>query len=237
MKTILALGADLKSRFLIGKGKEITFGPDIGDLGQAQNFEKFKKAVRRVIKKNKPDLVGCDLHPGYFSTRFANEYSSKLNRRLIQHHHAHIASVIEEHGLKKPLLGVSFDGTGLGIDGKIWGGEFLLVDKKDSTRLAHLKYQMMPGGEKVVMEPWRMVLSILKDEGMDFVSSSGPSRSSAVGQTISMTPIASLEPKEQAKWTVRFKAISAGDKRFKVVMTSDQLTRTVEETEATKFYE
>lgn len=164
-KIVLAFGADLKSRFLLARGRSFSFGPDIGDLGEAKNFEIFKKEIRKATKLSKPDVFACDLHTGYFSTRLATEYNAKP----IQHHHAHIASVIEEHGLTKPILGVSFDGTGLGTDGNIWGGEFLLVGKKGFKRLAHLSYSKMPGGDKVTHEPWRMALGILGKDAKAFL--------------------------------------------------------------------
>ena len=167
MKTILAVGADMKNRFLLAKGRNLRFGPDIGDLSDASNYEFFKKEIQRATKNIKPDIVTCDLHPGYFSTKFVKENSLKP----VQHHHAHIASVLEEHNLKKPVIGVAFDGTGLGTDGNIWGGEFLMVDKKGFKRLAHFKYMKMPGGDKVVSEPWRMVLSILGKKGIPFIKS------------------------------------------------------------------
>jgi hydrogenase maturation protein HypF len=170
-KIILALGADIKNRFVVGKGKEIHFGPEIGDLSDAANFTRFKNEINKALKKFKPDTIAYDLHPNYFSSRFAkngNELTKqRTNEQQIQHHHAHIASVIFEHNIKAPVIGVAFDGTGYGTDGNIWGGEFLLVDKKGFERLAHLKYRQMPGAEKVVYEPWRMVLSILGERGME----------------------------------------------------------------------
>jgi len=163
-KTILAIGADMKNRFLVAENKKLHFGPEIGDLGDARNYEFFKKEIGKALKKCRPGIVACDLHPGYFSTFFAKEIH--LWRKLsVQHHYAHIASVMQEHGLKGSVIGVSFDGTGYGTDGNIWGGEFLLVNKKGFERLAHLKYYMMPGGEKVILQPWRMVLSILGRNG------------------------------------------------------------------------
>ena len=154
----------MKNRFLVAENKNLRFGPEIGDLGDAGNYEFFKKEVSKAVKKYRPGIVACDLHPGYFSTLFAKEIH--LWRKLsVQHHYAHIASVMQEHGLKGPVIGVSFDGTGYGTDGNIWGGEFLLVNKKGFERLAHLKYYMMPGGEKVIRQPWRMVLSILGRKG------------------------------------------------------------------------
>ncbi len=172
-KTILALGADIKNRFLIAKGKDLRFGPDIGDLSDARNFEFFKKEVRRATRNNKPATITHDLHPGYFSTQFVKDYRTKYevrNTEYVQHHHAHIASVMQEHNLKKPVIGVSLDGTGYGGDGNSWGGEFLLVDRSAFKRIAHLKYRMMPGGDKVVYEPWRMALSILGKKAAPFLT-------------------------------------------------------------------
>ncbi|GAF74395.1 unnamed protein product, partial [marine sediment metagenome] len=150
-KKIVALGADIKNRILLAKGNTLYFGMDIGDLSDARNFGLFKKEVTRAIKKAKPDIITCDLHPNYFSSLFAKELNLRLNTydlRLIQHHHAHIASVMQEHRLRGPVIGVSFDGTGYGEDGNSWGGEFLLVEGDGFKRLAHLKYRKMPGGDK-----------------------------------------------------------------------------------------
>ncbi|UCD55770.1 MAG: carbamoyltransferase HypF [Candidatus Omnitrophota bacterium] len=163
---VLAAGADIKNRFLLAEGRNLRFGPDIGDLSNASNYELFKKEIRRATKNIRPDIITCDLHPGYFSTKFVKE-----NSRPVQHHHAHIASVIEEHDLKNPVIGVAFDGTGLGTDGNIWGGEFLVVSRRGFNRLAHFKYIKMPGGDKVAGEPWRMVLSILGRRGIPFIKS------------------------------------------------------------------
>ena len=163
-KTILALGADIKNRILLARGKSLHFGRDLGDLSESGNFEQFTKEVRRFTRGLRPDIVACDLHPNYFSSVFARDLQLKLktfNLQLIQHHHAHIASVIQEHNLHRPVIGVSFDGTGYGQDGNSWGGEFFLVSKSGFERLGYLEYQMMPGGDKVVRQPWRMALSIL----------------------------------------------------------------------------
>ena len=171
-KTILALGADIKNRFLLARGRELFFGPCLSDLSDARNYEVFAREVRKAVKRAKPDIVSCDLHPGYFSTRLAMEYkpaTGSKGLRPVQHHHAHIASVMFEHGLKGPVLGVSFDGTGYGTDGNIWGGEFLVVDRKGFKRAAHLKYWKMPGGDRAVAEPWRMALGILGEKGVSFL--------------------------------------------------------------------
>ena len=171
-KAFLALGADTKNRFLSARGKSLLFGPDLGDLNNVKNYTSFKKNIQKAVKEIGPDIVACDLHPGYFSTKLAVDNSLKLKAyslQLVQHHHAHIASVMFEHKLSRPLIGVSFDGNGFGSDGNMWGGEFLLVDRNGFRRLGHLKYFKMPGNEKSVREPWRMVLSILGKDGTDFV--------------------------------------------------------------------
>jgi len=173
-KSILALGADIKSRPLMAQGKKLYYGPEVGDLSDAQNFKLFEKGVVGLIKRvgRKPDIIASDLHPGYFSTRFGRELSDQLPKveyRLIQHHHAHIGSVLAEADINKPVIGVSFDGTGFGSDGNFWGGEFLLVKRSGFRRLAHLKYRMMPGSDKVVYEPWRMDLSIVGREAKGFI--------------------------------------------------------------------
>lgn len=171
----IALGADIKSRFLIAKGKNIYTGPSIGDLSDPRNFGEYKKEIIHCIKKikEKPHIVACDLHPGYFSTNFAkeNQYIFTRNYTLfqVQHHHAHSASVLAENRKLKRVIGVSFDGTGYGTDGNMWGGEFLLVEKKSFSRLAYFKYRMMPGGDKVVLEPWRMVVSVLGNKAEHFL--------------------------------------------------------------------
>ncbi len=182
-KNILALGADVKNKFLFASQKGLCFGPEIGDLSYAENYELFERKALKVAGKNKPFLIACDLHPDYFSTKFAEAFAftrptGGLYR--IQHHHAHIASVMLEHGLEKSVIGVSFDGTGFGADGNIWGGEFLLVGKKGFSRLAHLKYNKMPGGEKVVSEPWRMALGVLGKKAAPFIKGAGKREKEAV---------------------------------------------------------
>jgi len=182
-KIILALGADMKNRFLFTNGKRLIFGPDLGDLGDVRNFEIFKKEIGSVTKKSKPRIIAHDLHPGYFSTKLASVLCPPVRARRIisvQHHHAHIASVIYEHDLKKPLIGVSFDGTGFGADGNMWGGEFLLVEKTGFKRLAHLSYNKMPGGDKVVFEPWRMAVSVLGEKAIPFLRHANKNDKNAV---------------------------------------------------------
>ena len=168
----MCFGADIKSRFLIAGKDALSFSPALGDLREAKNYKIFKEELNKAIRNNKPNVICYDLHPGYFSHQLAKDYIKELKPKRhvpVQHHHAHIASVMFEHGLRGPVIGVSFDGAGFGLDKNIWGGEFLYVDKKGFRRLGHLKYQKMPGADKVIYQPWRMVLSILKEKGLPFL--------------------------------------------------------------------
>jgi hydrogenase maturation protein HypF len=113
------------------------------------------------------ELIVHDLHPDYASTRYAMERNGTSRMLAVQHHHAHMASCMAEHGLNEPVIGVIFDGTGLGTDGAVWGGEFLLGDYADFRRAAHLRYVPMPGGEAAIREPWRMAAAYLWDAGVD----------------------------------------------------------------------
>jgi len=108
----------------------------------------------------RPELVAHDLHPDYYSTLYALE-GSGLPAFAVQHHHAHLASCLAEHGTAEPAIGVIFDGIGYGDDGHIWGGEFLVGDFKEYQRAGHFRYQKMPGGDLATREPWRMALSYL----------------------------------------------------------------------------
>src|SRR5205823_981177 len=118
-----------------------------------------------------PEQIVHDLHPDYASTRYARERSAEArpaSRLLsVQHHHAHVASCMAEHGLVEEVIGVALDGTGLGTDGAIWGGEFLIGDYRQFRRAAHLRYVGLPGGDQAIREPWRMALAHLLDAGED----------------------------------------------------------------------
>lgn len=162
---ILALGAEQKNTFCIGKQSQALMSQYIGDLKNPETFSFFKETIDRFsdLFRFNPELVVCDLHPDYLSTGYAELLEKELNIQLVrvQHHHAHIASCMAEHGLDEDVIGISLDGTGYGTDDKIWGGEFLIAGLKDFVRFTHFDYVVMPGGDKVIREPWRMAFSYL----------------------------------------------------------------------------
>jgi hydrogenase maturation protein HypF len=157
---IIAFGAEQKNSFCIGRGNQAVMSQYIGDLKNPATYDFFNETIDRFsdLFMFKPELVVCDLHPQYLSTHYAELFEKELNIPLlrVQHHHAHIASCMAEHGLDEEVIGISLDGTGLGPDENIWGGEFFIADLKSYTRFSHFDYVPMPGGEKAVDEPWRM---------------------------------------------------------------------------------
>jgi hydrogenase maturation protein HypF len=114
-------------------------------------------------------VIAHDLHPDYATTRYARERAAELGARLVgvQHHHAHVAACMAENGLNERVIGVTFDGSGYGTDGAVWGGEFLVGDYRDVRRAAHLRLVPLPGGDRAAREPWRMALAHLLDAGED----------------------------------------------------------------------
>jgi len=159
---VLALGGDLKNTVCIVRKGRAYLSQHIGDLEHADALAFFEETIEHFqnILETRPTLVAHDLHPGYHSTAFARRLSG-VELIGVQHHHAHAASAMAEHGLEGPVIGVSLDGTGYGTDGRVWGGEFLAATLADFERLAHLAYVPMPGGERAIKEPWRMTLAYL----------------------------------------------------------------------------
>jgi hydrogenase maturation protein HypF len=166
---IFACGAELVNCFCIGKGKQAILSQHIGDLKNAETLEFFTESAERFtsIFRMQPQLLVHDLHPDYLSSRYAAESSHET--MAVQHHHAHIASCMASYGLNEKVIGISFDGVGLGTDNKIWGGEFMFCDLLDFERENHFDYTPMPGGDMATKEPWRMALSyLIKTFGEDY---------------------------------------------------------------------
>ncbi len=179
VKPILACGAHLKSTFCLGKGSHAFVSHHIGDLENYETLQSFQEGIEHFqnLFEIQPEVVAYDLHPDYLSSRYAHRLEG-VTKIGVQHHHAHIASGMAEHGLESgAVIGVAFDGTGYGTDDTIWGGEFLVADYRDFLRAAHLEYVPLPGGEAAIREPWRSAAACLtlaygKDMealGIDFV--------------------------------------------------------------------
>lgn len=161
---VLGCGADLKNTFTITKGRFAIPGQHIGDMENYETLSFFEESLRNIkqIYRAEPVAIAHDLHPNYLSTQWSLKQGKKgIMTYGIQHHYAHIASVMAERNLKNKVIGVAFDGTGYGIDGCLWGGEFLVVDLMGFERPLHLKYMPLPGGERAVREPWRMAVSYI----------------------------------------------------------------------------
>ena len=171
---LLAVGGHLKNVFALARGRFAYQSQHLGDLENLTGLEFFKESLAHLMRtfEIEPLTVVHDLHPGYLSTSWAKEWASERGLELIsvQHHHAHIAACMAEHGLVGPVIGLALDGTGYGTDGRIWGGEVLLAGLESFERFAHLDYVSMPGGEKAIREPWRMALGSLQAAGFDAVS-------------------------------------------------------------------
>ncbi|MEI6084276.1 MAG: carbamoyltransferase HypF [Verrucomicrobiota bacterium] len=164
---IIAVGGELKSAFCLARDGNAFLSQHIGDLKDFKTYNYFASEIAewRRLMHVEPTVVAHDLHPRYLSTRFAKEFvaSTKIG---VQHHHAHIVSVMAEHDLHDFVIGVALDGTGYGTDGTIWGGEVLVADRADFERVAHFKQYALPGGDKSVEEPWRMAASVMEAEGL-----------------------------------------------------------------------
>lgn len=162
---LLACGAELKNTFCLVKGDKLFKSEDNGNLENLDNFLQYERGIGAALKRLniKPRLVCCDLHPEYLSTKFGKELAKRnqVGLELIQHHHAHVVSCMFEHKESGRAIGVAFDGTGFGPDGNLWGAEFLIFDDKNFRRKAHLRYIPLAGGNKPILEPWRLAATWL----------------------------------------------------------------------------
>ncbi|MEW5744671.1 MAG: carbamoyltransferase HypF [Nitrospirota bacterium] len=165
---VLACGADLKNTFCLTKGTKAIVSQHIGDLEHyaAQGF--FRETLKNLKNtfRVEPAVIAHDLHPDYFSTKLALAYAEQHGipsgqRTAVQHHHAHIAACMAEHGLTGAVIGIAFDGAGYGDDGAVWGGEVLRADRASFERVAHLGYVPLPGGDRAAREPWRCAAAYL----------------------------------------------------------------------------
>jgi len=177
-RPILAVGSQTKNTVCLARADTALISPVNPDLSNLRDFLGFEKTVKYFLKQ-KPRLVAYDLHPEYLSSKYAFNLATAVKNLIpIQHHHAHIASCMVENGLdKQKVIGVAWDGTGLGADSTLWGAEFLVCDYKDFIRRARVKEIPLLGGERAISEPWRLaaiwLFQIYKDKflnlGIDFV--------------------------------------------------------------------
>ncbi len=155
---VLAVGAFLKNTVCLAHGSQAVLSADNGNLETAAAILAFEAAAERLSARVRPAVIAHDLHPDFPSTRYAEALAASLGVAAVpvQHHHAHVAAVMAEHGLAEPVLGLTLDGFGLGPDNQAWGGEMLCVDAAGYRRLGHLAPLRQPGGDVAAREPWRM---------------------------------------------------------------------------------
>jgi hydrogenase maturation protein HypF len=183
---VLAVGGELKNTFCLTDGSRAYMSGHIGDMETLETLRAFERAVGQLSEiRHRPVRLAADLHPGYQTRDWAERHADDRPLDLVQHHHAHVASLLAEHGrLGEPIIGVSFDGTGYGCDETIWGGEILAVgpDSHRFVRVGHLLPVPLPGGDAAVRNPWRMALSQLWMAGVDW--------------TLDLAPVAAATPAE-----------------------------------------
>jgi hydrogenase maturation protein HypF len=200
---ILAAGAQLKSTWTLTRGRALFPGQYLGDLDQLETATYYRRSLSHFIDLYgvEPKILAFDKHPGYVATELARSFcgcgcGDDVVLRPVQHHHAHLASVLLDNAFSGPAIGVIFDGTGYGDDGTIWGGEFLVGDARGFTRMGSLSPFRLPGGERAIREPWRCALALLcetfdADEVKKILSGHGlsPALIEAVSAALSAAPV------------------------------------------------
>jgi len=161
---VLACGAQQRNAVCLGVGDLAFPGPHVGDLETPEAFDAFREGIERLERfvGVRAEVLAYDLHPDYLSTRYARERRAR-RRIAVQHHHAHVASALAEHGSRGPALGLAWDGTGFAPDGSAWGGELLRVEGAACERLGTFRPVALAGGERAIREPWRVALALLVD--------------------------------------------------------------------------
>jgi hydrogenase maturation protein HypF len=159
---VLACGAELKNTFCLAKGRRAWVGHHVGDLANFETLTSFQEGIAHFERlfAVEPAVIAHDLHPRYLSTSYALDREGAQHVG-VQHHHAHLAACLAEHGITEPAVGAIYDGTGYGTDGTVWGGELLYGDLRGFQRGGHLHPVRMPGGEQAIREPWRMACAWL----------------------------------------------------------------------------
>jgi hydrogenase maturation protein HypF len=163
-RQVLGCGAEEKNTFCLTKDNYAFISQHIGDMENMETLEHFDSTISlyKRLFHIEPEIVAHDLHPDYLATKYAQELGeSDMKLIPVQHHHAHIASCLADNGVESPVIGVAFDGTGMGADGNIWGGEFLVADYRSSNRVGHLEYLPLPGGAAAIKRPYRTAIGYI----------------------------------------------------------------------------
>jgi hydrogenase maturation protein HypF len=171
----LACGAELKNTFCLTRDSHAFLSQHVGDMENEETLVHFQRTLELYQKlfRVQPEIIACDLHPDYLSSRWAEAEAGRRQLPLlpVQHHHAHILSCLADNGTVEPAVGVALDGTGYGSDGKIWGGEFLLVSREGFKRKAHFEYLPLAGGDSAILNPYRLAIgylyAVLGNEGLE----------------------------------------------------------------------
>jgi hydrogenase maturation protein HypF len=190
-KQVLGCGAEEKNTFCLTKDNYAFLSQHIGDMENMETLEHFDSTISlyKRLFHIETEIVAHDLHPDYLATKYARELGeSGIKLIPVQHHHAHIASCLADNGLESPVIGVAFDGTGMGADGNIWGGEFLVADYRNFRRAGHLEYLPLPGGDAAIKRPYRTaigyILTLLGEDALNAVIASEAKQSqlASIGQ-------------------------------------------------------
>jgi hydrogenase maturation protein HypF len=190
-RQVLGCGAEEKNTFCLTKDNYAFLSQHIGDMENMETLEHFDSTISlyKRLFHIEPEIIAHDLHPDYLATKYAQELGeSGIKLVPVQHHHAHIASCLADNGLESPVIGVAFDGTGMGADGNIWGGEFLVADYHNFRRAGHLEYLPLPGGAAAIKRPYRTaigyVLTLLGENALNAVIASEAKQShlASIGQ-------------------------------------------------------
>lgn len=218
--SVLGTGAELKNTVCVTSGKTAYLSHDLGDLSEYRSYRLFLETVETMprLAGETPSIVAHDLHPDYHGTRYAATSGIPL-KEPVQHHHAHIAACMAEHGLPGPVIGVALDGMGMGDDGTMWGGEFFVAELSAYRRVCHFKPYRLPGGDEATKNPERMAFSCLVAEGMDenTIASVLPGVDAATGRLLRRM----LEGDVRSPWT------SSAGRMFDAVSAMLGLCRTV----------
>jgi hydrogenase maturation protein HypF len=197
---VLAVGGQFKGTFALGRDRQAFLSHHVGDLDDYSAYRAFVRDIGlyEQLFAVRPALLVHDFHPEYASTRYARERAERegIGLLAVQHHHAHLAACLADNGLDGPALGVTFDGTGYGTDGAVWGGEFLVGDCRQFRRVAHLRYVGLPGGEQAIRQPWRLAVAHLADAGAECPSLAARLNRAEVRLVRQM-----LEKRVNAPWT------------------------------------